>query len=60
VCVYVGGGGVGKYVRAYVRVGGHGRWRVCAPVALLIQHETHRHIAIYDVSVSTIFFDIVS
>jgi hypothetical protein len=32
----------------------------CACVALLIQHATHRHIAICGLSSSTIFFDIIS
>jgi hypothetical protein len=49
-------------VRAGVRVSAlaQARTSVCARVALLIQHPSRRHIAIFGLSDSTIFFDIIS
>ena len=41
-------------------VGAGARVYACSRVALLIQHETHRHIAIYGLYGSTTFFDIIT
>jgi hypothetical protein len=45
---------------AWVWVWVHGRWRVLARVALVIQHATPRHFVICGPSGSTVFFDIIS
>ena len=52
--------GVRVRVCASVGVGALALACTCARVALLIHHATRRHIAIYSLSGSTIFFDIIS
>ena len=48
-----------KYLCACACICVRGCTGACAPVALLIQHATRRHIAICSLSGSTIFFDII-